>query len=495
MNTESINKQIAKGAVWMVALRLSVLAIASVSTIVLARLLTPDDFGIVAMTSSIYALVELLRAFGFDTVLIQNQGATKEDYNTAWTIQVIFSLIASTIVLLISELASDFYGDQRLLPALNFIALIFLVNGFNNIGIVNFRKNMTFNKEFSFHLSIKLIGFCVTIPLAFLLKSYWALLYGMLATNVASVIMSYKMEEFRPRITLIAWKKLLGFSSWLFINNILTFISSHSQNFILGKTSGSESLGSFSIAKEISTLTTAQLVAPINRAAYPGYSKVAHDIERLKDSYFKVLSHIILFAVPSAIGVSAISPLLVPVLLGQKWIEIVPLIQIIALASIFRSITTNSHYVFLAMAKQRLTTLLLCIYLLIFIPLLLWLTSEKGATGAAIAIFIASLIIFPINLLVLKKQINFLWENFFQIAHRPLIAALGMGFFVHNFVNSAVTLNQSLFDGIISLISALLIGVFSFTIFLTVIWFLTGKKEGVEKELANKIYTKIKFFI
>jgi lipopolysaccharide exporter len=485
--SNSVNIDIAKGAAWMVALRLSIKGLGIISTIILARILTPDDFGLIALASSIYAMIELVREFGFDTALIQNQKAGKNQYNSAWTMQIIFSLFASILLIACSSATADFYHDHRLESVLKVMAIIILVNGFTNIGIVDFRKNMTFSKEFNYQLVIKLSGFCVTLPLAWYWESYWALLMGTLSGNVMSLILSFKMSVYRPKITLIAWRELMGFSGWLFFNNILYFINHHSQNFILGKVGGTSSVGTFSIASEIATLTTAEIVAPINRAAYPGYSKISHDIIKLKESYLKVLSNIILIAIPSAIGIAAISSMFVPILLGKQWLDAIPVIQIIAIASILSSINTNSGYVYLVLKKQRITTYITLARLVIFIPLLILLAKAHGTLGAAWAMLLTSCITFPINQILLKKQLNIKWGDLFNILYRPLFSALIMGGVVFQFASLFQTNGANVFH----LLFGVTLGGIVFIGALTLLWLLKGRPESVESDYFKLIRNKI----
>lgn len=487
-SNSSINKSIAKGAVWMVLMRFCIKAIAMVSTMILARLLMPADFGIMALASSIYALVELLRAFGFDTVLIQKQNAGRSHYDTAWTLQILFSLAASALLIAISRMAADYYHDARLVDVLNVMAIIILVNGFNNIGVVEFRKKLNFNKEFIYQVLIKLSGFCVTIPLAWYWRSYWALLAGMLSANIVSLILGYVMQSFRPSVTLKDWRDVLGFSAWLFFNNILYFLNQHAQNFILGKFGGSSALGLFAVSNEVATLTTTEIVASINRAAYPSYAKVAMDNEKLKSSYIAVYSHIVLIALPSAVGIAAMAPLFVPVLLGEKWLDAVEVIQIIAIASTMAALNTNANYIYLAQAKQKITTFLMLCWLGIFIPLLLILVpiKDKEVLGVAYAALISSAVMFPINQSLLKIQLNLLWRELAAILYRPFIASAIMGTVVYQSV-LAIDRQTLNIEGVFWLLLFITLGVMVFSLILLLLWLLVGRPNGVERDFIDKI--------
>lgn len=478
----------------MVLLRFCIKGIATVSTMILARLLMPEDFGLMALASSIYAMIELIRAFGFDTALIQNQKAGRDHYDTAWTMQVIFSLLASSALITVSDIAASYYSDPRLAGVLRMMAFIIMLNGFNNIGVVEFRKKLTFNKEFLYQILIKLSGFCVTIPLAWYWRSYWALLMGMLSGTIASLLLGYIMQNYRPRLTLIAWRDLLKFSSWLFLNNILYFLNQHTQNFILAKFGGSGALGLLSVANEVATITTTEIVASINRAAYPGYSKFGDDKEKLKESYLGVLSYIILIALPSAIGIAAIAPIFVPVLLGEKWLNAVPIIQVIALASAMTALNTNSAYIYLVLAKQKITTILMFFWLALFIPLLIRWVPSMGALGTAYAMLVSSAIMFPVNQFLIKRQLNVSWSNFNSIIYRPLFSSIIMGFAVHRLVVSfgLQVLNM---EGICWLLFSVLSGVVCFVIAILMLWMLAGRPDGPEQWIIARVLRRFKLSV
>ena len=182
----SIGRKMFDGAIWMTLLNLLERSIALVSTLILVRLLAPEDFGVIAMAMVFVQGLELLTAFGFDIVLIQKQETTRVHYDTAWTFKICFGALSATLLLLIAPFAADFYMKPELTLIIRALALGFLIRSFENIAIVDFRKFMQFNKDFYLRLSVKAVGFMVTIPLAFQLRSYWALIFGVLATNLAT---------------------------------------------------------------------------------------------------------------------------------------------------------------------------------------------------------------------------------------------------------------------------------------------------------------------
>ncbi|MBU3070886.1 lipopolysaccharide biosynthesis protein [Aestuariicella sp. G3-2] len=480
-----VNKEIAKGSLWMIFMRFSIKGIGLVSTVILARLLLPEDFGVVAISMSIFAFIKLMCDTGFGTALIQKQNASADLYNTAWTLNVILGTTASVILIVVSFFADDYFEDSRLTPILQVLALVSFIASFGNIGIVNFRKEMNFKKDFQYNVLAKVINFSITMIAAFSLKNYWALLIGMLSNSFINVFLSYRMHPYRPSISIRSWRELLGFSIWLQINNVLFFINNKSQNLILGKFSEAEEVGFYTVADEVATLPSVELVAPINRAAYPGYSRVSSNISELRKSYSSVFSTILLVAIPSSVGIAMTAPYLIPLLLGDKWTSSVLLIQIISLTSVLVVMNTNSGYVYLALGKQRITTMLMISRTIVFVSLLMYLVPEHKALGVAWSMALATIILFPANQWILAKSINLNFINWLFLINRPIVSSLAMAVVVY--VVNQITLNNG-FSDLVILLSMVFSGFFAFCISLYFLWILGGRPSGVESLIFSNIF-------
>ena len=167
------------------------------------------------------------------------------------------------------------------------LAATYVVAGFSNVGVVNFRKDLQFRSELRFMLSRRLVTFVVTVGCAVLLRNYWALVAGIAVGRLASVMISFVMSDYRPSLTLCARRELFHFSKWLLINNALYFMIHSGPNFVIGKLSGASGLGIYSISYEISNLPSTELVAPINRVTFPGFSKMK-DLAEMEVAFLRI---------------------------------------------------------------------------------------------------------------------------------------------------------------------------------------------------------------
>ena len=178
MPPSTVQGRMASGAGWMLLLTFVDRSVGVVSTLILARLLVPADFGIVAMAWSFIFIAELLAAFGFDVALIQKQDATRRHFDTAWTMNVSLGAVILIMMLVAAGPVSRFYDQPAVFWVICALAWSPLIAGFENIGVVAFRKDLDFRKEFAYQIIRRLVGFAVTIPLALLMRNYWALVIG-----------------------------------------------------------------------------------------------------------------------------------------------------------------------------------------------------------------------------------------------------------------------------------------------------------------------------
>ena len=477
-------RQIAKGAAWMVLFKFTERGLGLISTIILARLLVPLDFGVVAMAVSVIAVLELMGAFSFDVALIQNANAGRDHYDTAWTFNLLFALISALLLIVLALPMAHFYTEPRLENVMYWLALGMAVQGFENIGVVAFRKDMRFDKEFKFLFGKKIISFAVTVPLAFILQNYWALVIGTLTGRAAGTILSYMVHEYRPRFSLAARSELFHFSKWMLLNNISIFLRFRSADFIVGRFAGPHALGLFSVAYEISNLPTTELVAPINRAVFPGYAKMASNIPMLRESYLSVVGIIVFLSLPAAFGIAVIAPLLVPVFLGPNWLETIPLIQVLAVFGALVAIQNNNGSALVAMGKPHLVTGLSAFSVVLFLPTLAMLTMWYGVMGAAWANLIIVLVMIPINYMFLFRSLDLKTSHIVREIWRPVAATAIMTAVVQAYVVES-TLAANLAMQIVHLLVASLIGFAVYTAASLALWQACRRPTGAEQHVLD----------
>ncbi len=487
----SLRSQTARGVAWMILFKLAARSLSFVSTLILVRLLAPEDFGLVAMAMVFIAIMDTISWFSFDVVLIQNQSASRDDYDTAWTFNVLFKTVAALVLLVIAFPAAAYYDEPRVTLLIAILGGAQFVSGFENIGIVNFRKRMEFDKEFRFMFLCKLIGFLVTVPLAFLLRNYWALIAGQVASKVVAVILSYTMDSYRPRFCLRSSRGLFNFSKWLMIGNICGSIRLHATELIIGRLSGARALGLFTVSHELSNTPTTELIAPINRAVFPAYARIADNLASLRSGYLKVISVIALIALPAALGIAATAPLLVPVALGEQWLAAIPLFIVLAFNGALIAMQTNIGSVFLALGRPKVLAGLQAANLVVVVASVIPATHRAGINGAALAFLASTLLLTPLTFALLFNAIKLKLKDYLAVIWRPVVCALAMYFGVSAL--SAVLLDNT--NGVAtltSLLAAIVAGVGLYTALVSVMWWLSGRPDGAESYLLETVTARLR---
>lgn len=465
---------------WMVSFKFIDRGIGLASTIVLARLLSPADFGLVAIAMMMISALQLLVSFSFDVHLIQNPNSGRDQYDTAWTFNVIFAAGCAVVLALLAYPVSLFYHEPRLQVVVYSLAFGYFVGGFSNIGPVIFRREMRFDREFRFMLGKRLAPVLTTIPVALVVGNYWALVLGQLTGTFAALWLSFYVSSYRPRFSMKAKDELFHSSKWMMVNNMLGFLNGRAAEFVIGKFAGVSGLGVYTISSEISTLPTTELVAPINRAAFPGYSRLAHDIDKLRGSFLGVISMVALFALPSALGIVSIADLMVPAVLGWKWLNAIPLIQVLAVYGALVALQTNIGYVYLAVGRPRIVSTIAAIQFVVLLAILMPACWNWGATGASWAFLATAILMVPVNQVLIARQLQLSVKEYSARLWRPFVAAAIMTAAIYLFKQN-FSLSHDSAQYVMALLITVAFGAVVYTGSLYVLWRLAHKPDGAEK--------------
>lgn len=479
-----LNRKMAKGASWLILFRLLDRCIGFVSTMLLARLLAPADFGLVAMAMSVLAFVAMLTAFSFDLALIQMAGAERRHYDTAWTFNILVGIGNGVLLMLLAVPAVHFFDEPRMLGVMLAVGINCMVACFGNIGVVAFQKDLDLHKEFVLNLSKRLLGFAATLALAYWLRNYWALLLATILSSAIGVLLSYRAHPYRPRLSLAGRHELFHFSKWLLVNNMLVSLTHRVPDLVIGRVVGARALGLYTVSYEISNLPTTELVFPISRAVFPAYSKLAGDLATLRRSFLDVLSVLLLITVPAGLGIIALAEAFTHVLLGPQWTEAVPLIQVLGVFGVLRAAVSNIGAIYLAVGKPAMQTRQSLVFLLVLGCGLLSLVPPYGAMGASWAVLLAAAVQLPLAFWSAARELQLPWLSLLARAWRPVVGAIGMAVLLRWLVTGQplpLLLPRSAYGLQLALLVPF--GMIVYMLVILSLWKLSGKPDGGEASL------------
>lgn len=329
-----------------------------VSTIVLARLLSPADFGVVAIATVVLGLASVMLDFGIQFTVVQIRNLERADVDTAWTLRLLQNTVIAAILILSSGWVGDYYRDARLAPVLIVLGVAYLIDGLTGMGPVVFQKRQQYAREVAFFMFRRAGGLVVTIILALWLRDYWALVIGTLLSNAIGVVLSYVMHPLAPRVTLARWRRFIGASVWLTLHSIGGYASLQIDKLIVGRRDGASILGAYSLADQIAAMPTSELLAPINRALFPAMAAMQDDLPRLREAFLSSLGIQTMLAMPAAIGLALVAPDVVVVMLGQQWVAAGPVMTALALAYGVNALTHSGVYLMNSLGRYRALALL-----------------------------------------------------------------------------------------------------------------------------------------
>lgn len=474
----SLTTRTLTGAGWMVVWRMSTRLLGIINTIVLARILSPADFGLVVLATTFSQAVETLSFFGISDAIIREREVDKTLYDTGFTMNIIRILIISPVLAACATPIAVFFNEPRLTAILLVLACVLLFSSFENIGILDFRRNLSFDKEFQLSLIPRFVSVGVSIGLAFAFASYWALVGGIITNRILRVIVSYWIHSFRPGLSLQSWRRLVSFSFWSWITSLVGLARDRIDTLAIGRVLGPGDTGIYSVGMEIGSLTSTELVEPLSTALYAGLSVGRREGVNVADGYFRAIAATFLLTLPAGMGLAVLAHPVVVLLFGVQWINAVLLVQIFAIAgalkviAYFSGMLLNVHGLIRTQFYIAFSALVGRVSLLI--PLILSLGLRGVAIAAVGGIFLEELIYMVVCFsyfhLKLTELINAIW--------RCVVATGVMG----------VILWWAEFGGgasAIRLISGVVVGAIVYFGVLTGLWLLCGRPTGAEQVVGG----------
>lgn len=481
----------AEGALWFVFMRFLIRSLGLISTVILARLLTPEDYGLIALALVLAAAIELFSSFDFEVWLIRHADPGREHFDTVWTLSVLRGCITALLLWVVAEPMAGFYDDARLADIVRFIAVGLCLSSFTNVGVLSFHRDLKFGKDVLFNATVKTGSFIVTVSLGFIWRNYWALAAGIFASHLLRLVVSYGMHPYRPRLSLGRWRDAYYFSKWLLLGNFLSFLRMRSDTFVLGKVAGNEVLGLYNVAKEIADLAASEIVVPIRRVMVPGYAKLQGDSVELQRAFINGFGVIMLVGVPCAVGLAVVADPLIRVLLGSKWVHAIPIMQVLGLNGVAVIGLANQWPALIALGRPELASMLLGLCVAVLLPSLYIASSLYGAVGAALTLGSVNVLLVFLGLVTIRRLMQFSWLELWRSVWRTLIATLAMGWAVTAF--QAVLVGHDV-PAVVTLILCVLLGAVTYSIALLVQVIASGTTDGPEHQVLAFLRQKLPGF-
>lgn len=342
------------------ATRLSAVDIASgqilsfVVTAILARLLTPADFGIVAISAIFVAIAGVFVDCGLSSALIQRKEIDKKDCSTVFWFSLGVSLVAALILILIGPFLAASFEKPVLIPVMYVLALGVVANSLASVPRALFVKRLEFLPLLIINVISWVVSATVAIVLAYQGYGVFALAWHGVISSILGAVFVYIISPWRPSFLFShdSVKKLFGFGGYLLASTLIEVIYNKIYILFLGKFYGAETLGLFARAESTSTVPTALLTATLSRVSLPAFSKISHDHAKVREGMYLTLKVVIFVSALVMLGLASVAGPFMITLYGPQWEPAVPLLQILCLAGVLLPLNVLNAAVLMALGRS-----------------------------------------------------------------------------------------------------------------------------------------------
>lgn len=476
----SVTEKAVKSGIWATLINVFDRVLQLGRLLVLAKILSPKDFGLMGIALLTLAVFQRFTNLGLDAALIQDERKDVDKYlDTVWVMKLGRSLVIAVLAFFIAPYAASFFGEPRATDVIRVIAISPLLLGMQNPGVMYLQKNLEFHKQFVFTLASSVVNVIVAIAYAIEFQTVWALVFGLLAGNIATVFMSYIIHDHRPSIDfeLKLAKEMYGYGKWLTLSGIMIFLITQGDDAFVGWFLGATALGFYQMAYRLSNAPATEVSHVISSVAFPTYSKVQKNLNSLRDAYFRTIRLVTLVSFPAAVGIIAIAPLFVEVVLGEEWIPIIPVMQGLAVFAAFRSIAASNGPLVDAIGRPDIATKMQIFNVAKLTLFIYPFTATWGLEGVALLLVFHAVTSNPIMDYLAIASIDGSFRRYLSVLFIPILSSVCMGGLVLTFSNLNVVRAPEL-----QLILSIFLGVFVYPVFVLVFDHITGSEIRSELE-------------
>lgn len=406
-------------------------ALQLVVLVFLARLLDPTAFGLVGIALVTIATLEQFTRPGFNEAIIQHEDENVDRYlDTLWSVQLVRGGAVALVLFSGAPLVAAFFNEPGVVDLLRVMAALPVLRALTNPGIVYFAKNLTFHKQFVYQMTASVAQFLVAIGIALVEPSVWALVFGYLTAGVFQVVGSYALQSFRPRprFDTEAARELFDFGKWVTGSSIISFLLTNLDELVIGRLMPTAALGLYQYGFRLGRYTSREFSSIIAEVMFPTFSRLQDDLSALREAFFHTLSFNVVLVFPMAVGGIVVVPLFVRGFLGEEWIPVVPVFQLVSLYGMLSAAIGRGDILLKAIGRPDYRTKVRLVWLVAFVLLIVPLTERFGITGAALALVGSyALTEVPLTLYLVLNYLQTSYSRFFRTLSYPLAASLVMG--------------------------------------------------------------------
>lgn len=375
-------RKIVSSSLLLVSVKMIQRSLGLISTLILARLLVPEDFGIVAIAAIFLQFATVLSNSGIQQYIPQKDEVDDDDVNTAWSIDLLMKFTLWMLLVLGAPLIGRFYDNTEVVSVIQVVSMVIFLQALQNPGLHLLRRNLTYGSIFWLFAWQKLASFTFVITIAFMTHSYWAIIVGDIVSALVGVVGSYLLHPYRPKFTLKKKLEQWAFTKWMFARGVLGFFRAQLDNLMVSKLFSIGELGTYNVIRGISVLPATDIIVPSVEPLLASFSRIKHDLSALDHQLRTSLLMVFILIMPVCTVLAAYSDEIVFVLLGEKWKTQGPLLANFTVLLFTFSLGSILGNLYIAMGKVKLIFFYNLLSLAFIFSMLLILSSNDLAEFA-----------------------------------------------------------------------------------------------------------------
>ena len=427
-----LRDRVIEGVVWLTATRLSGQIITWIITVIVVRLLSPEDYGLMGMAVLFTGVLYLFNEIGLGAAIVQRAELSAQQLSDLRWVIVAINVALFAVMLPLAPPAAAYFGEPELVAIIRVLAISFLLNGIGIPSASILQREMAFKEKAAAEVVGNLTGGVSTLVLALLGYGVWSLVFGSLILRLVTTVMYcvYRPPAFSRSFSFRNVGLFVNFGFHVTASRFLWYLYSTADMAIIGKVLGSTQLGFYSLAYQYSSLPLEKFVTILNEIAFPSFSSVQHDTATLQRHYLKLVNFVALVTFPMFIGLCLVADSAVVVFLGAKWLPVVVPLRILCVVLCFRTIETINAPLTMARGKPQVVLGNTLLGALVLPPSFYIGARYSGIEGVAMAWLLTRPFLFAIVTARTLRVVELGWARYMSGLWHPIVGCLVMVAFV-----------------------------------------------------------------
>ena len=466
------------GAAWTVGTRWSIKGLGFLNTVIMARLLVPADYGIVAMAMLVVGLIQALLDFGATTALLRKSDVTRDEIDSAWTLRILESWGIALILLGTSPFVALYFKEPRVEYVLWVLAACVALAGAGNIGFTLAQKEFKFSLEFRLQVICKTLGVLATVTAGYVLRDYRALVIGVATGYISGFILSYLMHPYRPRWNTSKIGEIWAVTKWLMMAGMGGFILRKGDEILAARIGTTAEFGLYNVGADLGLLPTGEVGPAMLRAFLPVLADMRGSVNEINAAVVKTVAAVNTITLPIGFGFSAVALPATHLILGPSWSEAAQFVAAFALVGTLQIMLSPFNTLLTMRGHTKVQSSVVWLEFAVFLVAAAVMVPSFFLIGLVWARMLGSLANLTATSLAARKYCGISLRLMAIAIARPLLGAIAMYLLVQTVIGLADSNALKLGLGIVS-------GAVSYTIFSIATWLATGRPDGVESTVLG----------